>query len=56
MFLMFLVAEDECDHLTHKCSVICECFHKLEPVYVFSSKYILEVKWWGKGISILYLS
>ena len=35
------------NHLTHKYSVIYECMYKLELVYVFSPKYILEVG--GRG-------
>lgn len=36
------------NHLTHKYSVIYECIYKLELVYVFSPKYILEVEGGGE--------
>lgn len=36
------------NHLTHKCSVIYECIYELEAVYVFSPKYIFEVKGGGR--------
>lgn len=43
------------NHLTQKSSVIYECIYKRKPVYVFSPKYILEVKGGGGISKSLYL-